>query len=184
MITEEGSGKTGCTLRKGYNMSLATSSTTNAAITKTSRTRGLRAVTAILLILLAAQFLIGMAVNLFVTVPSSHPGTNAPEYFSGVYQGVLWALQSTLQQSTFYLWLHVVIGLALFLLSIILLIMSIVARRGGWITTSVFGFIGIVAAGFNGASFMNYNHDFSSLLMSIGFLVAAIAYVISVAVLR
>lgn len=165
-------------------MSLAKSSSTSATITKPSRTRGLRAVTAIILILLAAQFLIGVVVNLFVTVPTSHPGSNAPEYFSGVYQGVLWALQSTLQQSTFYLWLHVVIGLALFLLSIILLIMSIAARRGGWITTSIFGLIGIVAAGFNGASFINYNHDFSSLLMSAGFLVAAIAYVYGVSVLR
>jgi hypothetical protein len=113
---------------------------------KSSRTRGLRTVTAIILVLL----------------------------------GVLWALQ----QSTFYLWLHVIIGLVLFLLSIVLLIMSIVARRGGWIITSIFGFIGISAAGFNGASFMNYNQDFSSLLMSVGFLLAAVFYVFGVAVLR
>jgi hypothetical protein len=157
-----------------------TTSTTEATIMKTSRTRGLRTVTAIILVLLGAQFLIGVAVNLYVKIPASHPGANAQGYFSGVYQGVLWALQ----QSTFYLWLHVIIGLVLFLLSIVLLIMSIVARRGGWIITSIFGFIGISAAGFNGASFMNYNQDFSSLLMSVGFLLAAVFYVFGVAVLR
>src|SRR5579864_3735829 len=119
------------------------------ATTKKASTTGLRVLTVIQLILLAAQFLIGMAVNLFVTVPSNHPGTNAPEYFSGVYQGVSWALLQALQQSTFYLWLHVVIGLLLLVISTVLLVMSIVARRGGWITVSVFGFIGIMGAGFN-----------------------------------
>ena len=157
----------------------------NQMATNKSSTTGLRFVTALILLLLAAQFLLGVTVNLFVTVPASHPGTNAPEYFSGVYQGVSWALQQTLQQSTLlYLWLHVVIGLALSLLSIVLLIMSIVARRGGWITASIIGLIGIIGAGFNGASFINYNHDLSSLLMSVGFLLAAVAYVWGFSVLR
>lgn len=76
-------------------------------------------------------------------------------------------------------------------LSIMLLIMSIAARRGGWITTSILGFIGIADAGFNGVSFINhtqgagfYNQNVSSLLMSAGFLLAAIAYVIAIAALR
>jgi hypothetical protein len=68
-------------------------------------------------------------------------------------------------------------------LSIMLLIMSIAARRGGWITTSILGF--------NGVSFINhtqgagfYNQNVSSLLMSAGFLLAAIAYVIAISALR
>jgi 1,4-dihydroxy-2-naphthoate octaprenyltransferase len=150
------------------------------AVTKRSSTTGLRFVTAIILLLLAAEFMIGIVVNLFITVPSSHPGTNASEYFSGVLQGVYWALL----HAESYLWVHVIIGLALFLTSIILLIMSIVARRGGWITTSIIGLIGVVGAGFNGASFLNYNEDFSSLLMSVGFLLAAMAYVVGFSVLR
>ncbi|HEV2582634.1 MAG TPA: hypothetical protein VGT44_17380 [Ktedonobacteraceae bacterium] len=155
-------------------MSLSTSTTTQSS-TRTSSTRGLRWTTAITLILLAAQFLIGMLVNLFVTVPAVHPGRDAPEYFSGVAQGIFWALLN----SPLYLLLHVVVGLVLFLLSIVLLVMSIVARRAGWIVASILGFIGIMGAGFNGASFMNYNHDFSSLLMAIGFLLAAVSYVIA-----
>lgn len=136
----------------------------------------LRIIDAVLLILLAAQFLVGMFVNFFVQVPAVHPGANAPEYFSGVVQGVFWALFNAQWQ----LLIHVVVGLLLFLLSIVLLVLTIVARQGRWITVSVLGFIGIVAAGFNGASFLNYGHDFSSLLMSIGFLLAAISYTIGI----
>src|SRR5438132_13997041 len=44
------------------------------------------------LVMLTAQFLLGMAVNLFVTIPDQHPGANPPEYFSGVVQSVIWAI--------------------------------------------------------------------------------------------
>jgi hypothetical protein len=40
------------------------------------------------LLMLIAQFLLGMAVNLFVVIPKDHPGSNPPEYFSGVVQSV------------------------------------------------------------------------------------------------
>jgi hypothetical protein len=134
--------------------------------------RWLRPVAGVSLLLLAVQFLVGMLVNLFVIVPDQHPGTNAPEYFSGVAQGVLWALGN----SEWELRLHAVVGLLLALASMALIIFAIVLRRRSWIITSILGFIGIFAAGFNGASFMNYGHDFSSLLMSIGFLLAVISY--------
>ncbi len=45
-----------------------------------------------MLLLLAVQFLLGMVVNLFVQVPSVHPGVGASNYFQGVVQGVAWAL--------------------------------------------------------------------------------------------
>jgi hypothetical protein len=35
------------------------------------------------LVFLIVQFLLGMAVNLFVTIPTNHPGANPPEYFGG-----------------------------------------------------------------------------------------------------
>jgi hypothetical protein len=140
----------------------------------------LRTITAIILVLLAIEFLIGMVVNLFVQVPSVHPGANAPEYFSGVVQGVVWALL----HAPLWLLIHAIVGLVLFLVSLILIGFAIAARRRAWIIVSVLGFIGIMAAGFNGASFMNYGQNFSSLLMSVGFLLAAVFYVFGVAVLR
>lgn len=36
----------------------------------------------------------------------------------------------------------------------------------------------MIGAGFNGASFINYGHDFSSLLMSVGFLLALVSYLV------
>lgn len=137
-------------------------------------TRRYRVLLATILVLLGLQFLLGMLANLFVAVPTSHPGTNAPEYFSGVAQGVIWAVGNAVAA----LRLHVIVGLLLFLAAIWLLVLAIAARRRGRIIVAAVGLVGIIAAGFNGASFMNYGHDFSSLLMSLGFLVAAAAYVI------
>jgi hypothetical protein len=50
--------------------------------------------------------------------------------------------------------------------------------------TTVLGWIGVFAAGFNGASFLNYGHDFSSLLMTIGFLLALISYALGIYVTK
>ncbi len=152
---------------------MLSTATRNGEITKTAQLR-LRTITVIILVLLAVQFLVGMLVNLFVQVPSVHPGANAPEYFSGVVQGVVWALL----QGPLWLLVHAIVGLLLFLASLILIGFAIAARRRAWIIVSVIGFVGIVAAGFNGASFMNYGHNFSSLLMSIGFLLSAVPYTI------
>jgi hypothetical protein len=134
----------------------------------------LRPIAGITLLLLAAQFLIGMVVNLYVQLPSVHPGSNEPNYFVGVVQGVVWALG----HGTWSLVIHVVLGLLLVLASLFLIGLSIAARQRGWIILSVLGWIGVMGAGFNGASFLNYGHDFSSLLMSIGFLLATISYTI------
>jgi hypothetical protein len=149
------------------------STSTHGSETITSQLR-LRIINAIMLVLLAVQFLIGMVVNLYVQVPSVHPGANAPEYFSGVVQGVVWALL----QAPLGLLVHAILGLLLFIASLILIGFAIAARRRAWIIISVIGLIGIMAAGFNGASFMNYGHDFSSLLMSIGFLLALVSYTV------
>ncbi len=151
-----------------------------SSLDKSSHFSRLRFVTALILILLGVQFLIGMLVNLFVQVPASHPGVNAPEYFSGVVQGVAWALVN----APLWLLLHAIVGLVLFLAALLLIGYAIAARRRAWITVSVVGALGIILAGFNGASFINYGHDFSSLFMSMGFLMAAVAYTIGIALSR
>src|SRR5579871_2229195 len=103
-------------IRMEYSLMQSTTSRDNVTKTRGSR-RSLNILALITLLLLAAQFLIGMLVNLFVVVPASHPGTNAPEYFSGVVTGVLWVLG----HGTLWLLLHAIVGLALFLASLILL---------------------------------------------------------------
>ncbi len=140
----------------------------------------LRTLTLIILLLLAAQFLIGMLVNLYVTAIPPHPGVSAPEYFSGVVQAVAWALV----HAPLFLLFHAVVGLLLFLGSLVILGLAIASRRRAWIISSIIGLLGIMAAGFNGASFMNYGEPFSSLFMSMGFLLAVIPYMIGIYVTR
>ena len=139
----------------------------------------LRGLTIVILVLLTAQFLLGMAVNLFVTIPTNHPGARPPEYFSGVFQSVKWAVTSP--SSPLWLLLHAILGLALVVFALALLLSAIIARKGGWIAVAIIGLIGVLGAGFNGGSFLNYNQDFSSMLMAVGFILAMLTYSLGLA---
>jgi hypothetical protein len=122
---------------------------------------------------LIIQFLLGMAVNLFVTIPTDHPGANPPEYFGGVVTSVSWAIL----HGGLWLTLHAVWGLLLVLAALGTLVQAIGLRGGGRITLAALGFVGVLAAGFNGGSFLNYHADFSSMLMAVGLALAMSAYV-------
>jgi hypothetical protein len=148
------------------------STTTSAGAEASTRSRSMAF---IMLLLLGVQFFLGMWNNLFVTVPDAHPGTNAPEYFSGVAQGLGWAMfQSALPS----LVLHVVLGILLLLASIGLIVVAFRGTERVWKIVAPIGTFGILGAAFNGASFINYGHDFSSLLMASGFLIAVVAYIV------
>lgn len=125
-----------------------------------------------ILSMLIIQFLLGMAVNLFITLTRHHPGANPPEYFSGSVQSVFWALT----QGPILLILHVILGLLLFITSIVLVVQSFRLPGAALRVLAILGFVGILGAGFNGASFLNYNQNFSSYLMSVGFALAAVVY--------
>jgi hypothetical protein len=122
---------------------------------------------------LIIQFLLGMAVNLFVAIPTDHPGANPPEYFGGVVTSVSWAIL----HGGLWLTLHATLGLVLLLAALGTLVQAIGLRGGGRITLAALGFVGVLAAGFNGGSFLNYHEDFSSMLMAVGFALAMSAYV-------
>jgi hypothetical protein len=128
------------------------------------------------LIFLIIQFLLGMAVNLFVTIPANHPGASPPEYFGGVVQSVTWAIL----HGHVLLQVHAVLGLLLVLNALGLLIAAIKTRAGDLIWVTSLGLFGVLAAGFNGGSFLNYNQDFSSMIMAIFFAWAVIAYAVGI----
>jgi hypothetical protein len=128
------------------------------------------------LVFLIVQFLLGMAVNLFVTIPTNHPGANPPEYFGGVVQSVTWAIL----HGHILLILHASLGLLLVLNAIGLLAASIRERSKDLIWVSSLGLFGVLAAGFNGGSFLNYNQDFSSMIMASFFAWAVIAYAVGI----
>jgi hypothetical protein len=130
------------------------------------------------MILLVIQFLLGMAVNLFVTIPTHHPGANPPEYFSGVVQSVTWAIL----HGNILLILHASLGLLLVLNAFGLLVAAIRTRSRDLIVVTSFGAFGVLAAGFNGGSFLNYNQDFSSMIMAIFFAWAVVSYAVGLLV--
>ncbi|MDQ6713111.1 MAG: hypothetical protein M3Z28_07960 [Candidatus Dormibacteraeota bacterium] len=123
--------------------------------------------------MLIAQFLLGMAVNLFVKIPSDHPGANPSEYFGGVLTSVSWAIV----HGGLWLTLHAAFGLVLVLAALGTLVQAIRLRGGRRSALSALGFVGVLGAGFNGGSFLNYREDFSSMLMAVGLALAMAAYV-------
>jgi hypothetical protein len=127
----------------------------------------------IALALLIVQFLLGTTVNLFAKIPGDHPGANPPEYLGGLVTSVTWAILDGGR----WLTLHPALGLVLVLAALGTLLRAIRLRGGGRITLAALGFVGVLGAGFNGGSFLNYHQDFSSMLMAVGFALALAAYV-------
>jgi hypothetical protein len=128
----------------------------------------------VILIVLVVQFTLGTAVNLFVTIPHEHPGSNPPEYFSGVVQSVTWAVL----HGHVLLILHAVLGLVLVGAGFGIMARAIRSRDRATIWTATIGAVATLGAGFNGGSYLNYHEDFSSMIMAGFFAIAVIAYVI------
>ena len=121
---------------------------------------------------LLVQFLLGMAVNLFVEIPRNHPGANPPEYFSGVAQSVAWAIV----HGPVLLILHALLGLLLAIAAIVVFVQSVRSGPRSFAIANGVGGFAILVAGLNGGSFLNYNEDFSSMIMAAFFAVAIGAY--------
>ncbi len=113
-------------------------------------------------LLLLIQYLLGMAANLYVTIPARHPGAGARDYFAGAASGVAWVISDGPGWAA----AHAAFGLALVLAA--LAGIELTRRQGSRAATaaSVLGALAILGAGFNGASFVNYGHDFSSMIMA------------------
>ncbi len=144
------------------------------ATTARRRLDVLRRRTVATLVLLAIQFVIGMALNLYVTIPTHHAGAGSGPYLSGALASVLWSFTSGLPP----LIIHVVIGILLLLSAVELVVHAVRAGREAaavWLAAG--GLIAIIFAGFNGASFLKYNLEISSMLMSVGFALAVVCYV-------
>ncbi|MGD0602739.1 MAG: hypothetical protein ABSA53_03950 [Streptosporangiaceae bacterium] len=116
----------------------------------------------ILAVLLLVQFLAGMITNLYVTIPANHPGAHTRDFFTGAASSVAWAAGS----GPAWLAAHASLGLALAVASIAFIVSAVRARDRVWIWLSVAGSLLLIGAGFNGASFLVFGHDFSSLIMS------------------
>jgi len=123
---------------------------------------GLTVQAMILCVLLLVQFFVGMITNLYVTIPANHPGAHTKDFFSGAGRSVAWAVGS----GPTWLAVHASLGLALAVASIAFIVSAVRTRDRLWIWLSVAGCLLLIGAGFNGASFLVFGHDFSSLIMA------------------
>ena len=113
-------------------------------------------------LLLLAQYLLGMVANLFVVLPGHHPGAAASNYFTGAAAGLGWLIADGPGWAA----AHAAFGLALVVAA--LAVIPLAWRHGSPLAraASVLGALAITGAGFNGTSFLNYGHDFSSMIMA------------------
>lgn len=137
-------------------------------------TTKLRILSVYLLIGYGLQFLAGMLLNLFVTIPASHPGRNASNYFSGGLHGLIWALTV---HGGWALSFHVYLAVLLILGSISLFIRAAILRNKKWSIIGATSAIFTIGAFFNGLSFINYNHNISSMIMATCWLIAVASLV-------
>lgn len=112
--------------------------------------------------LLLIQYLLGMVVNVYVVLPSRHPGAGTGDYFTGAAAGLAWVITDGPAWAA----AHAAFGMALAAAALAAIAL---AWRTGSATgrmVSVVGALAVIGAGFNGASFVDYGHGFSSMIMA------------------
>ncbi|HVA21196.1 MAG TPA: hypothetical protein VNN74_03775 [Candidatus Micrarchaeia archaeon] len=122
---------------------------------------------------LLLQYSAGMVVNLFVTIPPRHPGRGAADFFAGVAQVVPWAIRHGGALA-----IHASLGLLLVLNALLIVGRALRLHRTGLGWLAGVGALGVVGAGFNGASFLVYDRDQNSLIMALLFAVALLCYIL------
>jgi hypothetical protein len=135
-------------------------------------TRRLRPLAAVLVGLLAAQFLLGMITNLYAPIPTAVPGLHG-NLDARLGAAARWALL----HGPPALKIHVVVGLATGGCAIALAVLALRTRQRPWRLFALLGLFTSAPAGLAGAAFLAYHQDnLYSLLMSIGFLGALFCY--------
>ena len=122
-----------------------------------------------------AQAGIGMVVNLYTKTPAHHPGAHPSSYFAGSARSVMWAIS----HGAAALAIHATLGLVVVVLA---LVVALSAARGSnralkfWLILAA-GLV--IGAGFNGASFLDFNQNISSLVMALLALGSVVCYAIA-----
>lgn len=123
----------------------------------------------ILLLFYGLQFLAGMTLNLFVTIPRTHSGSTGNEYFSQSSHSLFWAVSG---RGGTALAFHVYLALGLCIGVAVLFARSLKTHSKGWQRASGLATLLTIGALFNGLSFVDYNHNVSSMIMATCWLLA------------
>ena len=113
-----------------------------------------------MIVILIAQYVLGMTSNLFVTFPTD----GGP----GLFWEFAW--------HQIPLALHIIVGTLLFVFSIVLLVVAIKQKAKRWITAGIVGVISIFVAAYAGAQFVNTQSAIFSYVMSLFFIIAFVSY--------
>jgi hypothetical protein len=121
----------------------------------------IRRASLVVLVLLLAEYLMGMYVNLYVTVPRADHGSS---------------VRSAIANGPVILSAHAVIGLLLGLSALAVLVLSVIARRPSAIVVSAVGLFALAVASVAGTSFTSTGQSADSMAMSVMTGVALLCY--------
>ncbi|MGH7141926.1 MAG: hypothetical protein ACREF5_00375 [Candidatus Saccharimonadales bacterium] len=110
------------------------------------------------------QFLAGMFLNLFVTIPSKHPGSSGDNYLGRSFHSLVWSLSGS---GGWVLSFHAGLALLLVLGSLSLFVMALIAHSRLWSVSGGIAALLTLGAFFNGLSFIDFNKNISSMIMAI-----------------
>jgi uncharacterized membrane protein YoaK (UPF0700 family) len=112
-------------------------------------------------------------------VPTHHPGARPSNYLTGSFHSLAWAIG----HGPATLAVHALLGLVLVVVVVLAAVHALRSGRravGGW---SLLGGLCVIGAGFNGASFLDFGHDTSSLIMALLALTAVGCYATALALM-
>jgi hypothetical protein len=109
------------------------------------------------------QFLAGMLLNLFVTIPHKHPGSSGTNYFSRSAHSLVWSLSGS---GGWALSFHAGLALLLVVSSLGFLVSALIVHNKLWVITGGTAAMMTLGAFFNGLSFIDFDKDISSMIMA------------------
>jgi hypothetical protein len=121
------------------------------------------------LILLLIQYVLGMGVNLYVTLPAA--GSGGRDIGKAFTSGPALAV-------------HAVLGLLLILMALSMIVRAVIARHRASIVTSVVGLVFIAAAAGDGVSFVHNSTNATSFGMALATGIAMLSYAIGLFLAR
>jgi hypothetical protein len=121
------------------------------------------------IVLIVAEYAIGMYVNLYVAVPRGDHGRG---------------LDSAITNGPAILSIHIVIGLLLGLGALAVLVQAVIARHLGAITSSALGLFALASASVTGAGFTSSGNTAESMGMSVLTGVGLLCYTANLYLLR
>jgi hypothetical protein len=121
----------------------------------------LNMVVVFMIFLLALQFLTGIYLNLFVTIPQMTFPSGMMMMFSPGIPVVM---------------LHLLIGVLLGLLSVVIVFVALISNNKKAVYFSVLSFVFVIIAGFNGLEFMfNGQNNIYSFFMAVSFIIVLLS---------